>query len=80
MGPNAQEFLIVLAVWIIAGIASAFFLINRNASLKRRLWPPYTIGAAILFLVFVWWLTPLNEALYVVAPLVALGALSICAW
>jgi len=71
MGPNAQEFLIVLAAWIIAGIASAFFFMNRNASLKRRLWPPYVIGAAILFLIFVWWFLP-NEALYVAAPLLAL--------
>ena len=72
MGPNAQEFLIVLAAWIIAGIASAFFFMNRNASLKRRLWPPYVIGAAILFLMFVWWFLPNEAALYVAAPLLAL--------
>lgn len=71
MGPNEQEYLLVLGAWIIAGIASAFFFLSRNASLKRRLWPPYVIGVAILLLVLVWWFLP-NEALYVAAPLVAL--------
>ena len=70
MGPNA-DYLIVVAAWIIAGSVGAFLFINRNADLKRRLWPPYVIGAAVLFLFICWWFVPI-EVFYVGVPLVAL--------
>jgi hypothetical protein len=47
MGLNTQELLAFLAIWAIAGVGSAFLLLNRNASLKRRLFPPYAIGVAV---------------------------------
>jgi hypothetical protein len=48
-----QAYLIVVAVWIIVGAVTAFLFLNRNAALKRRLWPPYVIGSSILFLFFI---------------------------
>jgi preprotein translocase subunit Sec61beta len=53
MAGNQPEFLVVLLAWILAGIATAFFFLNRNAALKRRLWPRYVVGAAILFSILV---------------------------
>jgi len=72
MEPETREFFIVFWAWIIVGIAGGiFFFFSRNADLKRRLWPPYIIGGAILFLFLVWWFLPI-EALYAAVPLVAL--------
>lgn len=37
------------------GVASAaFFYLNKDAPLKRKLFPPFAIGAGVLFLVIVW--------------------------
>jgi hypothetical protein len=71
MAGHASEFVVVLFAWTLAGIVSAFFFLNRNAALKRRLWPPFAVASAILLLVIVWWFLP-SEALYVAAPLAAL--------
>ncbi len=36
------EFVVFMVCWIILGIASfLFFQLNRNAALKRRIWPPF---------------------------------------
>jgi hypothetical protein len=43
------------ALWAVLGIgSSAFFFLNRNAPLKRRLWPIVSIGASVLFIGFLW--------------------------
>jgi hypothetical protein len=48
-----QIFPIFFGVWVVLGIsASAFFFFNRNAALKRKIHPPFTIFVGILFLGF----------------------------
>jgi hypothetical protein len=55
MGAQAERvFPIFIGVWVVLGIASAaFFFLNNNAALKRKVHPPFVIGVSILFLGFV---------------------------
>jgi hypothetical protein len=55
MGAQAERvFPIFIGVWIVLGIFSAaFFFLNNNAALKRKVHPPFVIGVSILFLCFV---------------------------
>jgi hypothetical protein len=54
----------------------AFFLTNRNAKLKRRLWPAYAIGTSIVIVALFWLMGEPNAfVLYLVVPLFAVGAL-----
>jgi hypothetical protein len=55
-------------------LCAAFFLISRDARLKRRLWPAYPIGASILMLAFLWLEGAPSELLYLAIPVFALGA------
>ena len=49
------EFVVFMICWIILGIASfVFFQFNRNAALKRRIWPPFIIIIGFIFGSFVW--------------------------
>jgi len=75
-GVNGQtEFLLFGLVMLAIASAYAFFLISRNAKLKRRLWPAYAIGGPILILAFFWLMGLPNELLYVATAVFALGAL-----
>jgi hypothetical protein len=55
MGAQAERvFPIFIGVWVVLGIVStAFFFLNDNAALKRKVHPPYVIGVSILFFGFV---------------------------
>jgi hypothetical protein len=54
-GLAGRTFPIFFGVSIVLGAASsAFFLLNRNATLKRRIYPAFVIGVGVLFLIFVW--------------------------
>src|SRR4029079_6083387 len=55
MGAQVERvFPIFIGVWIVLGITStAFFFLNNNAALKRKVHPPFVIGVGILFLGFV---------------------------
>jgi hypothetical protein len=68
-----QVFPVFIVVWAGLGIASsAFFYLSKNASLKRKIWPPASIAASVLFLAFVWTRgIPASEFIFVV-PFVAL--------
>ena len=49
------EFVVFMICWTILGIASfLFFQFNRNAALKRRIWPPFIIIIGFIFGLFVW--------------------------
>jgi hypothetical protein len=55
--PNSpsQVFPIFFGIWIVLGLFSAaFFFLGKNAKLKRKVWPPFTIATAILFVGFAW--------------------------
>ena len=52
--PPERIFPIFFGVWIVLGIASAaFFFLNHNAALKRKVFPPFVIFIGVLFLAFV---------------------------
>lgn len=71
---NADQLLFIfLGVWIVLGMASAaFFFFSKDASLKRKVWPPVAIGVGVLCLGFVWLVGFPAEAMYVAVPIVAL--------
>jgi hypothetical protein len=56
MGQPAERiFPIFFGVWVVLGIfSSAFFFLNKNAVLKRKVHPPFVIGVGVLFLTFGW--------------------------
>lgn len=67
MGAQAERvFPIFMGVWIVLGIFStAFFFLNNDAALKRKVHPPFVIGVSILFLGFVVLMgTPRNVFFY----------------
>lgn len=54
MNPPVPIFAIFIAVWVVLGVASAaFFFLNHDAALKRKVHPPFVIFVGVLFLVFV---------------------------
>ncbi|MBL8201209.1 MAG: hypothetical protein JNK40_09580 [Chromatiales bacterium] len=71
--PQDQLFTIFIVIWVILGIGSAafFFFIN-DATLKRKVWTPFTIGASALFLGFIWLMGFPSHVMYVAVPFVAL--------
>ena len=72
-GNAKQIFPIFIGVWVVLGLASAaFFFLNKDASLKRKVWPPATIGVGVLFLGFVWLMGFPAEVMYIAVPAVAL--------
>ena len=49
-GGPAPEFIVFIVVWVILGLSSfLFFHFNRNASLKRRIWPAFIIIVGTIF-------------------------------
>jgi hypothetical protein len=54
-GNPPSAFAIFVCVWAILGVATAvFFTFNRNAQLKRVVFPPFVIGIGVVFATFVW--------------------------
>lgn len=75
---NAQAqlvFPIFIGVWILLGAGStAFFLLNHNAVLKRKVLPPFVIGTSIVFLGFIALMGFPSNVLLVMGPVVAVIA------
>jgi hypothetical protein len=72
LGNPNEGFDVFFAVWVLLGLFSAgFFFINRNADLKRRVWPWFVIGVGVLFLGFVGF-SGGYQILYFAGPAVAL--------
>ena len=68
-------FPIFMGVWVVLGIVStAFFFLNNNAALKRKVHPPFVIGVSILFLGFVVLMGTPREAFFycIFVPAIAL--------
>jgi hypothetical protein len=74
MNPNAGSvFPIFFVVWaLLCAGSAAFFFLNRNAALKRKVLPPFLVFTGALFLGFVFYIGALNEFFYVAVPMVAL--------
>lgn len=71
---NAEQiFPIFIGVWVVLGLFSAvFFFLGKNAQLKRKVWPPFTIATAVLFVGFAWAMGFPSEVFFVMVPAVAL--------
>lgn len=75
MSPSSPDriFPIFFGVWVVLGLLSgAFFFLGRNASLKRKVFPPLAVAAAILFVGFVWAMGFPSHVLLVLIPVVVL--------
>jgi hypothetical protein len=76
MESNAPPEILFFLMMLVIFVPYAFFLINRNAKLKRRLWPAYAIGTSIAVVTLFWLMGAATELLlYLVVPLFAAGAL-----
>jgi hypothetical protein len=73
IGRPDQVFPIFFSVWVVLGLLSAaFFFLGKNASLKRKVWPPFTIAAAVAFVGFVWTMGFPPQLFFIMIPAVAL--------
>lgn len=73
LGSPDQVFPIFFGVWVVLGLFStAFFFLGKNASLKRKVWPPFTIATAVLFVGFVWAIGFPPQVFFIIIPVVAL--------
>jgi hypothetical protein len=54
-------FPIFVRIWVVLIVsATAFFYLNKNAALKRRVWLPFVVTTGALFIGFLWLMgTPL---------------------
>jgi uncharacterized membrane protein YfcA len=70
-----REFVIFMVVWVILGITSfLFFHFNRNAALKRTIWPAFIVAIGIIFGGFLFYFVGRQQAqiLYVAVPAIIL--------
>lgn len=75
-GNLSPLFPVFFGVWGVLALCSAgFFRLNKNANLKRKVWPPFVVTTSIVFIGFAWATSKRAEVLYVLVPAVALIAL-----
>ena len=75
MNPDPQRaFLPYVFVWIAVALGGGlFFMRNRDAALKRRIYPPYLIGTALLFLAFITVGARMGSTVLIAIPFLALA-------
>ena len=67
---NAQAFPLFAVAWAALSVAgAAFFLLNRDAALKRKMMLPFMLVAVALFLGFAVYVGAPNEFLLLAVPL-----------
>ena len=72
-GNPDQIFPVFFGVWVVLGLFSAgFFFLNKNAPLKRKVWPPFVVVAGVLFIGFAMAMGFPSQMLFVMVPVVAL--------
>jgi hypothetical protein len=60
-------------LWAVLGVGSAlFFWLNRDAALKRKVFPPLMIGAGVIFIGFIWLTGAPTQFLFIAIPAVVL--------
>ena len=68
-----KVFPIFFGTWVVLGIISfLLFFVSKNATLKRKLWPPFVIGIGILFAVFVYLMGFPIETFAIMGPAIIL--------
>jgi len=79
---NAHDlFPVFFGVWVALGILSLFFFLNKDAALKRKVWPAFTIATGILFIGFLWAMgasSPLFVIAVVIITVLNLRAAKFC--
>jgi hypothetical protein len=73
VNPDHTTILPFILVWVALAIAGGvFFMTNRDAALKRRVYPAFMIGAALLFLAFITFGARMGSTVLIAIPFVAL--------
>lgn len=73
LGNPDQIFPIFFGVWVVLGLFSTgFFFLSKNATLKRKAWPPFVVTTSILFAGFVWAMGFPAQILLIFLPVLAL--------
>ena len=73
LGNPDQVFPVFFGVWVVLGLFSAgFFFLNKNAQLKRKVWPRFVVVTGALFAGFVWAMGFPSHVMFIVVPAVAL--------
>jgi hypothetical protein len=73
MNEADQVFPYFFATWVVLGLISfAFFQFNKDADLKRKVWPVVVVGTGVLFVTFVWLMGFRGGEMYVVVPAITL--------
>jgi hypothetical protein len=70
-GGPPPEFVAFMVVWVLLGLVSfLFFHFNRNASLKRRVWPAFIVAVGVIFGGFVYYTMGRQQpqVLYLMVP------------
>ena len=70
-GGPPPEFIVFMVVWVLLGLGSfLFFHFNRNAALKRQVWPAFIIAVGLIFGGFVYFSTGRQQprVLYLMVP------------
>jgi hypothetical protein len=66
-----QVFPIFFGVWVVLWLFSAaFFFLNKNAVLKRKVRPPFVVATGVLFLGFTWAIGFPAQVMYLAMPAV----------
>jgi len=72
-GSVNPPFPVFFGVWFVISFGSAaFFRLNKNASLKRKVWAPFLVVTSLVFIGVVWTITKRVEVLYFLVPAVCL--------
>lgn len=67
------EFVVFMVVWVILGLSSfLFFHFNRNSSLKRKVWPIFTVAIGTIFGGFVLIMGRQPQVLFLMVPAIIL--------
>lgn len=68
-----QLFPLLFGIWIAYGsLGFALFALNRDAALKRSLWPPFAVASALLFAVITWLMGVPTRYLSILIPVLIL--------
>lgn len=67
-----EIFPVFFGVWVVLGLFSVAFFLNKNAPLKRKVWPPFIIATGLLFIGFTLAMGIPRHMLGIIVPAVAL--------
>ncbi len=69
---EGQRFIFFFATWVCLGIASAILLWRGSPDTKMKWYPRIVVLAGVLFIAFVYWVSPDLAVLYFLAPITIL--------